>query len=259
MRGGFFVTKFYLNPDELKEMLKSLNPVFHNMQGLFVYARTTPEFVREVLPYPLEPVDPPTVLFSMQMGKSYNGLSTYVRCRYDELEGDYSIGFVMDSDLAVIFGRETISEPKKLGKVSFIREGNDMIGSIKRYGVEIVRIEANAVNRAEPGVMEEAENFHFRYNLKPDATGIDNCRLIRVHYKNKVHVVEKCTAKVTLQDTVHDVFGRIPVLGIRTAYYFEFDIVGKGSYLTDELDAERLLPYAFFKHDDYAWLSRNLK
>lgn len=247
--------KFVLNPEEVKEMLQILKPVFVNLYGLIAVIETTPEFIKEILPPPLEPAELPYAKIAMQTGKAFNGFTAYVSCRYGDIEGDYGIGFVMDTDYAVTFGRELFGEPKKQGDISLTRNGNDIVGTVRRKGVEIARMEAKALQPADPNMISEADNFHFKYAFKADGSGIEDARLVHAHFNYNIRSIEACEVKIKLQDSVHDIYGNIPIKNILGCVYVDFDLSGQGRYLT-EVDPEILLPYAFFKHDDYRVLRK---
>ncbi len=243
--------KFKLSPEEVQEMLSCFKPIFPDINGLGIIIETTPEFAREVLPYPLEPTDVPLVNICVQTGTAYNGMTAYLSCRYGDIEGNYGLGFTMDTDLACIYGRELWGEPKKLAITNIIREGNKLIGTVERMGEEIVRIEANIIQAGDPTMLAQQDDFHFKYTLKADATGIDDAKLVHVHFDNIVRSLDVCEIiDLRLPKTKHDIYGNIPVKNIIGGFFAKFDAHGTGKYIAD-VDGEKLLPYAFAKHDDY--------
>ncbi len=243
--------KNVLNPSEVQEILQKFVPNFTGINALNVVFETTPAFVREVLPPPLEPASQPLVTISMQITDQYKGMTCLVASRYKEIEGNYGLGYVMNSDTAVIFGRELWGEPKKLGKTKITRQEDEIIGSVERYGQELIRIEAVAKQAKTPPAETVLECFHYKYSIKPDATGIENVRLVNVTFKSQVQALEICEVKqIKLTETIMDVYGNIPVIKIIGGSYSRYDTIGSGKYLT-EVDAEAFLPYAFANHDDY--------
>lgn len=248
--------KFKLSPEEVQDMLTCFKPVFTGIKGLGIIIETTPEFAKEVLPPPLEPTEVPLVNICIQMGDAYNGMTAYLSCRYGDVEGNYGLGFTMDSDLACIYGRELWGEPKKLAVTKIVREGDKLIGTVERMGGEIIRIEANVLQVGDPNMMAQQDDLHFKYTLKADATGLDDVKLVHVHFDNTVRSLELCEiANLSLPKTEHDVYGNIPVKKILGGFYADFDAYGTGRYLAD-VDGEKLLPYAFAKHDDYRILKK---
>ena len=246
--------KFKLSPEEVQDMLSCFKPVFPGINGLGIMFETTPQFAREVLPFPLEPTEVPVVNICIQTGDTYDGMTAYLSCRYGDMEGNYGLGFTMDTDFACIYGREVWGEPKKLAVTKLVREDNKLIGSVERMGEEIVRIEANILQAGDPNMLAQMDDFHFKYTLKADATGIDDAKLVHVHFDNIVRSLDICEiTNLSLPKTKHDVYGNIPVKKILGGFYADFDAQGTGKYIAD-VDGEKLLPYAFAKHDDYRLL-----
>ena len=243
--------KNVLNPTEVQEMLQKFVPNFTGINALNVVFETTPEFVREVLPPPLEPAAAPLVTISMQITDQYKGMTCLVASRYKDIEGNFGLGYVMNSDTAVIFGRELWGEPKKVGKTKITRNGDELIGTMERYGQELMRIEATAKQAKIPPATTVMECFHFKYSIKPDATGIEDVRLVNVTFKSQVQALEVCEVnQIKLTETIMDVYGNIPIVKIIGGSYSQYDTIGSGKYLA-EVDAASFLPYAFANHDDY--------
>jgi len=243
--------KNVLNPTEVKEMLQKFVPNFTGINALNVVFETTPEFVREVLPPPLEPTAAPLVTISMQITDQYKGMTCLVASRYKNIEGNFGLGYVMNSDTAVIFGRELWGEPKKVGKTKITRNGDELIGTVERYGQELIRIKATVKQAKTAPATTVMECFHFKYSIKPDATGIEDVRLVNVTFKSQVQALEVCEVnQIKLTETVMDVYGNIPIVKIIGGSYSQYDTMGSGKYLA-EVDAEAFLPYAFANHDDY--------
>lgn len=243
--------KNVLNPNEIQEMLKRFIPNFTGINALDVVLETTPEFVREVLPPPLEPAAAPLVNISIQTTDQYKGMTCQVASRYNGIEGNYGLGYVMNSDTAVIFGRDLWGEPKKVGKTKLTREGDKLIGTVERFGQELIRVEATVERSKTPPANATLQTFHFKYFIKPDATGIENVRLVNVTFNSTIHSLEICRAdQVKLTETIMDVYGNIPIVKIVGVTYSQYDTIGLGRYLA-EVDAEQFLPYAFANHDDY--------
>ena len=63
-----------------------------------------------------------------------------VRARHEGTDGFYALLMPMTTEQSVIGGRETFGEPKKLGAVELVREGDRVTGTFARMGVEIVNV-----------------------------------------------------------------------------------------------------------------------
>ena len=106
------------NPEFLKSTVRSLRAVYE----------TDPGIVEAVIPKPLEPTERPQVCvtcshvamhitpeFTFEIGSAVFG----VKARYDGAEGIYVITMPMTTEQAVVPGRETFGEPKKIASTCF--------------------------------------------------------------------------------------------------------------------------------------------
>lgn len=256
--------KIVRSEEEVRRMLKTLaNASFLDCKVLMASFRTTPEFVREVLPPPLEPADDPVGSITISsVGKSnsvgsFNGGSIFLRARYKSIEGNYCLGMSFNTDTAVLFGRELYAEPKKLARVELARNGEQIVGTIERNGTELVRITGVNSGSADPKALSQSDVFHYKYTFSADGTGLDHDpHLVHVHLTNVVRVAENCEVKLQLYGNEDDVYGEIPIEEVIGGIYFEADRYGQASNIA-EVDKNIFLPYAFSKvdqYDRYNWL-----
>ena len=194
--------EFVRSQAEVQSMLKTFtNPVFLNCKMLVALFRTTPEFVRRVLPPPLEPASRPFGSMSIfttgnsNCVGSFNGGSITLRARYKSVEGDYALTMPMNSGTAVIFGRELFGEPKKMAEVDLSREGENLVGSVKRNGKELMRMTGLPTGPAQTKKQLDSDSFHFKYTFSADGTGLDHSpRLVHVRFSNTVRSAKNCNS-----------------------------------------------------------------
>mgnify|MGYP000931094111 CR=1 FL=1 len=245
--------KFVLSQKEIEDFLKAFAPTFQEARGLVTVLETTPEFVREVLPPPLEPGEAPVVGVVLVKSIPLNIMAVSVACRFENTLGEYGLGMVLDADHPIIYGREAWGEPKKLGEISLDRAGEHAAGRVSRKGHEVFRVDAEIKEPCDPAPFSSADLFHFKYSIKPDATGIEDARLVHVHMDNNVRSAETCEGSATFGASPYDVYGDIPVLGVKAMFYVDMDQTVRSRYAA-RVESEQLLPYAFAKHDDYRLL-----
>src|SRR5581483_9952366 len=113
---------------------------------------TDPDAVAAVLPPPLSPPAEPLVrvtIATVDVGRGYPqfGAGTVaVHARHEDLDGDYALVMPMTTEQAVVGGRETFGEPKKLADISLAREdaegrrGTRVHGEFTRMGVTFVAV-----------------------------------------------------------------------------------------------------------------------
>jgi acetoacetate decarboxylase len=236
---------------EVRKMLTSFSPTFKNNNSMIIIFETDPEFVREVLPPPLQPAQRSIGTALLQNGANYNGGGLFLKARYEDVEGDYCLAMPMNTDSAVIFGRELWGEPKKIAETDIARNGDQIVGTITRHGVEVVRVEAKTSAPVDREPFKNNTHFHFRYNIKPDATGIENTRLIKVDFSNQIEfAIGLDVQSLQFRESASDVYGNVPIKAVLTGVYLKMDCKGTGKYLA-EVDDEKFLPYAFYRVDPY--------
>jgi hypothetical protein len=244
--------KIRLSQEEAKTMLKHFSsPHFTNTRNYITVCEVDPAWIAEILPPPLQP-DEPLVTFALSKGDQFCGTVCGVQSRYKDLVGSWGLAYVMDTDLAVIYGREGLGEPKKLGVTTVEETDKKYVGTVSRFGKELVRIEADIAGPGPEGFGGGTmDNFHFKYGIRADGSGLDTVRLVHSHFENKSEnpvMMENCTIK--LNQSPFDVYGEIPVKKVVTCFAATLDMRGSAKYLT-EVDGDAFLPYAFYKHDDY--------
>ena len=238
--------------DDAEFMLKHFaHPHFTNTRNFITVLEVDPDWVAEILPPPLEPAAP-VVSISISKGDQFCGLVLGVNARYGDIVGDFGLAYVMDTDLAVIFGREGLGEPKKLGVTTAELNDGKFVGTVSRFGQELLRVEADVLGPApEPIVGDALDNFHSKHAIKADGSGITDADLILSHFDCKTqNTTIMQPTKVQLNDSPFDIYGQIPVVKPVASFYADFDMVGSAKYLA-KVPGDDFLPWAFFKHDDY--------
>lgn len=227
------------------------HPHFTNVRNYITVVEVDSEWVREILPPPLEPAAP-IVSIALSEGDQFHGLVLGVNAKYGDTVGDFGLAYVMDTDLGVVFGRESLAEPKKLGVTTTTLEDGKFVGTVSRWGSEVLRVEADVLGPATESLVGNAlDNFHFKYSINADGSGITDVDLILSHFDVKAEdVVMMHPTKVELVDTPFDIYGQIPVVKPVVSFCATLDMVGTATYL-DKIPGEDFLSWAFFKHDDY--------
>ena len=255
------MTNRYVNTaEEIRALLRQhAEPAFLDRRGLGIQFETDPEFIRAVLPPPLEPAERPLAAVGVSSFRASNCVGPFdggaitVRCRYGDLEGQYCITMPMSTDTAVIYGRELYAEPKKLAAVTLSRDGNRARATVTRHGIAYITLEAD-LREAVPESRSEVNNFYFKYTIRADGTGLDHDPLlICVRTESTVRSGMRGTGAIHFAESRHDPVADIPVRRALGAVWSEGDTFTFGRTLTS-VPAEAFLPYAFAKVDDLAFL-----
>src|SRR5690242_10151467 len=140
---------------------------------------TDPDAVAAVLPSPLQPPTSPLVrvtVATVDMGRGYPifGAGTFaVHCSYDGVDGDYALVMPMTTEQAVIGGRETFGEPKKLAEISLDRDGENIRGHFTRLGTTFVEVTGKVTGEVEPSPDRTRTSFYFKFLPSPTGKGFD--------------------------------------------------------------------------------------
>ncbi len=229
-------------------------PQFLQSRVLAVQFETAPEVVAAVLPPPLQPAARPLASVSVMDFAASNcvgpfaGASLTVRARYGDLEGGYCVTMPMNTDSAIVFGRELYGEPKRQARISLTRTGADVTGTVERFGVTYIELHAGLTEQHTPQPAE-GSTFHFKYTHRADGLGFDtDPLLLHIRSRTVLRHLERGTGSITFRELVHDPVVDFPIMRVLGATYTEGDVFTYGRTLTS-VPAEEFLPYAFGKID----------
>lgn len=247
------------SPEEIRRIEDVLAaPAFLEGKTLSVSFLTRPEFVRAVLPPPLEPADEPLMTIGAGSFGSSNCVGAFdggwvdVLAKYNGIVANYCLAMPMTTDVAIIFGRELFGEPKKQARVSLGNFGAEIRATIERRGVPYIAIEAALTERLQAQGPATSDRFHFKFMHAADGRGLEfDPIIVHAHFETKVRVLRRGTGKVMLRQSHHDPLSQIEILEYRDATYMEGDIYAKAKKI-GTIAAERFLPYSFQNIDDYA-------
>ena len=222
---------------------------------LVAYWETDPEVVKAVLPPPLEPSDDPLVrlvIASVEIeGRPPFGAGTVaVMAKHEGRVGDYALVMPMTTEQAVIGGRETFGEPKKLGDVTLQRTGDEVVASMGRLGTTFVEVRGRVGDALPLPENEERVSFYFKFLLSPDGKGFDDePSLVYCHRAEQVRKLERVEGEVILRDSHFDPVADLPVRKLREITVSERSTVQTGE-IVSKVPSDWLLPYVHQRYDD---------
>jgi acetoacetate decarboxylase len=253
---------FKVTKDEMDATLKVIaRPRFVNCQMLSVTVKTDPEWLREVIPAPLEP-NGDTVRFMVGRWQSncvadFAGSGIYVPAKINGIEGEYVIGMYMDTDAAILYGREVFGEPKKQGASRLHRGGSRATAWVERHGVRILELDTTLTSNDGP-LTTTGVNFNIKAQPAADGSGLEADAIITVaDFDVQFTSTESGTGSVTLRGNGHDPLESIPVRSVVSAVWQEGDLLASSRSLTT-IPKEQFAPYFFARVDDYALLNTEL-
>lgn len=245
---------FVRTPEEIAEIQATLqNPLFTSAEMLSVEFLTRPEIVQGVLPPPLEPADEPRITAMVGRWQSncvgnFDGGAIYVSSRYGDLEAEYVLAMYMDSDQAIIFGRDLFGEPKKQSVNSLHRSGNRMFGWVERGGVRLIELDAQLTDDLGPAE-GHGSNFNFKAQPAADGSGLEDDAVLTIaDFNLSLTTTREGVGTVQLRGTVHDPLDEIQIVEIKRATYVEGTLDSSCRALA-RVPAADFLPYAYGRLD----------
>ncbi len=252
--------RYVKDADDLRLAAK-FDPEFLPSSTRQIRARyeTDPELIAAVLPPPLRPGSRPEIGvtisevkvhmapgFDIEIGAAiFGALATY-----DGVEGLYMITMPMTTEGAVVGGRETFGEPKKLAEIAF-DWGDDAVGAaVTRHGVPYLEL------RGRRGPARRAAGFTeyaYCYKCLPaleKGKGLEfDPLLVRLTWEHALEKVEEVAGEVILRESMLDPVADLPVRRIVSMSYEEGRSRSSGRVLTS-VPASALLPYVHQRYDD---------
>ena len=253
--------RYVKTPQQVKEAAEA-NPEFleSSVRSIRCVYETDPEIARAVVPQPLEPLERPEVCatfshvamhispeFTIEIGSAVFG----VKARYDGVEGIYLITMPMTTEQAVIGGRETYGEPKKIAEIDFQRDGGEVRATVSRMGVTY--LEARGTVGASRGPREFTE-YGYCYKALPacekEAGGFDGePMLVRLEWKHQHEDSAPVEGELTLRESPFDPVADLPIRRLVSMEYEEGSTESNGRVLR-AVPGEWLMPFLHQRYDD---------
>jgi acetoacetate decarboxylase len=224
---------------------------------------TDPEAIAAVLPPPLSPPAEPLVrltIATVDVGRGYPifGAGTFaVHARHDEVDGDYALVMPMTTEQAVIGGRETFGEPKKLADIQLDVAGTDggavgsaVRGSFARMGVTFVEVAGRIAEQLETTPDRTRTSFYFKFLPSPSSKGFDGDPvLVYCRREEKTRTLWRIDGDVVLRESRFDPVADLPVRKLRSIELAERSSAQTGEVIST-VPADWLIPFVHQRYDD---------
>jgi acetoacetate decarboxylase len=237
------------NPEFMSSTVRSIRAVYETDEAI----------ARAVLPKPLELVRPEVcVTFSevaIQITPDYTfeiGSCIFgVRARYEDAEGIYLITMPMTTEQAVVPGRETFGEPKKIAEIEFSRDGDAVHSKVSRMGMTY--LEGSGTLGEEMGPRKFTE-YGFCYKAMPSCNedkDFDNDPLlVRLEWRHdQTNTWKVNNPSIVLTESPFDPVVDIPIKRLVSCEYEEGSTQSNGRVLRS-VPGEWLLPFLHQRYDD---------
>jgi acetoacetate decarboxylase len=217
---------------------------------------TDPEAIRAVLPPPIAPPAEPLVrvtVATVDVGRGYPifGAGTFaVHAHHEGIDGDYALVMPMTTEQAVVGGRETFGEPKKLAEISLDRDGDAVRGSFTRMGTTFLEIAGTVTGEIEPTPDRTRTSFYLKFLPSPSGKGFDGePMLVYCRREEKTRSLWSVDGEVTLRESRFDPVVDLPVLKLRSIELAERSSIQTGEVVTS-VPADWVAPYVHQRYDD---------
>ena len=238
------------NPEFLESTVTSLRAVYE----------TDPAIVAAVMPKPLEPTDRPEVCvtcshvamhlspdLTIEIGSAIFG----VRASYGGEEGIYLITMPMTTEQAVVPGRETFGEPKKIAQIDFQLDGPEVSAVVTRMGVPYLEVGGSLGEALDP---REFSEYGYCFKALPSCergAGFDgDPTMVRLEWKHRHEQVRKLDdGRVILRESPFDPVVDLPVNRLVKLEYEVGRTQSNGKVLRS-IPGDWLLPFLHQRYDD---------
>lgn len=217
---------------------------------------TDPDAIKAVLPPPLSPPAEPLVrvtVATVDVGRGYPtfGAGTFaVHARHEDVDGDYALVMPMTTEQAVIGGRETFGEPKKLADISLTRDGDAVRGSFTRMGATFLEIRGTITGEQPPTPDRTRTSFYFKFLPSPTGKGFDgDPMLLYCRRDEKTRTLWSVDGEVILGESRFDPVADLPVRRLRSIELAERSSVQTGEVMST-VPADWITPYVHQRYDD---------
>jgi acetoacetate decarboxylase len=224
---------------------------------LQIIYRTTPEKLVKVIPPPLEPTPNSHVtLLVATYGKTdfgapaYNEAGIFPQVKYKDIIGSYCLSMILDDDIALLRGREIFGFPKKMGEVSLQKDGNHVIGLVRRRGKEVVRLTAELNPSPTRQLISTSAfgkvTYTHKYCFNPELTGFDYPpRLVEIAIEEETQEVETGEGQIQFERSSLDSWFELTPEEILSTVYKKVNIILPPARVISEVEPKEFLPYAF--------------
>jgi len=248
----------------MEELIKSAenNPEFlpSTVEQIVIDYQTDPALSKQIVPQPIVPREDGLMRvvlskvvmhisegFDMEIGSGCFG----VHGTYEGTEGYYLVTMPMTTEGAVIGGRETFGEPKKIAEIPFTRDGNSVASSITRHGMTYMDFKGTIGEELEPQEIAD-KAFCFKVFPKLGGGGFEwDPMLIQLNLTRKQSKRYKLDGELALIESPFDPVADLPIEKIVNMEYEVVDVKSNGELLAT-VPQENLFPFMHQRYDDFS-------
>jgi acetoacetate decarboxylase len=241
------------NPEFLSSTVRSIRGVFE----------TDPAIVKALLPKPLEPCDEPrgqltasqvTIHVNADLQIEIGSAIFGVDARYDGQRGLYLLTMPMTTEAAVVGGRETYGEPKKIAEIGFelgeAKRGDALRATVTRMGIPYMEVAGTVGEELGARTFSEyAWCFKASPSCEPDRMLDHDPLLVRLEWKHTQTRAARMEGEISLRDSPFDPVADVPIRRVLRMDYEEGSTQSNGRVLRS-VPADWFLPFLHGRYDE---------
>jgi acetoacetate decarboxylase len=252
--------RYVKTPEQVAKAAAS-NPEFlsSKVRSIRVVYETDPAIVRAVTPRPLEPSDRPEVCvtfshvamqitpeFTFEIGSAIFG----TRATYEGVDGIFLLTMPMTTEAAVVGGRETFGEPKKIADIEFSHEDGRLSASVSRFGMTYLGFQGAVAETLGPRAFTEHAYCYKAFpSCDPDKAFDDDPLLVRLEWRHEHASAARVDGELIVAESPLDPVADLPVRRIVSMEYEEGTSQSNGRVLR-RVPGEWVLPFLHARYDD---------
>jgi len=236
------------NPEFLPSTVRSIRAVYE----------TDAAIAAAVIPPPLELARPEVCVtcshVAMHLSPDYTfeigSMIFGVPARYEGQEGIYLITMPMTAEAAVVGGRETYGEPKKIAQIDFEWDGDGAAARVSRMGMTYLEVRGTRGESLGPReLVEHAYCFKAFPSCEQGKAFDYDPLLVRLEWRHQHDAVRKMQGEVVLTDSPLDPVADLPVRRLVRMEYEEGRTQSNGKVVRS-IPGDWLLPFLHQRYDD---------
>jgi acetoacetate decarboxylase len=224
-----------------------------------VVYETHPALAHAVIPKPLERAERPEVCVtfshvamhvSPELTIEIGSVVFGVRAVYDGTPGIHLLTMPMTSEQAVLGGRDTYGEPKKIADIAFREEGGRVEATVTRMGIPYLAFQGRLGDDLGPRELVE-HGFCFKAlpSCEKERAFDTDPLLVRLDWRHRHRRVHPVEGELVLRESPFDPVADLPIAGPVRAEYEEGTTESAGRLLRS-VPGEWLLPFLHGRYDD---------
>jgi acetoacetate decarboxylase len=252
----------FVTSQEEIEKIKKMKAIYYNAESLYIWALTSEEIIKKVLPPPLKPWDEPLVLFCVfnypktSFGISYRESSLSLAVKYKGEVGSYILSLPVTDDMSMAAGRERYGFPKKIANIHLSKDGQQAVGWTERRGIRFMELQAELTGSVNDDssyqiinnfVETQPSAFTFLHKKLPRGTSLtESIYLLKHAIPEDYKEFEVGKGTVILKESKVDPWVEIDLVNTIGAIYTIGDKTQQEGIILEEIDPESFAPYAFY-------------